>query len=205
MDSHAATMSDRTWLRYSELSPEARAVAREWWREQQHETHGLKGLLRDELKAHFGVTGCEVQYSLGYCQGDGVAFYGQPDLETWAEKDEHLAGLMARYTLWCTAWGYDVDLSCCISPSEVGHYHHHNTMWVDVDNCNGYPASVDESGDHLVGDIADYLHERVKEISWALEKLGYDEIEYQRSDDAIHEDILANDEWCRFDEEGSNV
>lgn len=45
--------------------------------------------------AEFGFEEAKVYWSLGYCQGDGVAFYGRVHMESLKEKDRKAKRLIA--------------------------------------------------------------------------------------------------------------
>jgi hypothetical protein len=83
--------------RYSQLGPKGKAAAREWYRNQEWgDDDGMEDLLSNDLSDHYGLTNCEVMYSLDNCQGDGVVFKGNPDLEEWADHDETLRDLITE-------------------------------------------------------------------------------------------------------------
>ena len=196
--------------RYSQLSDKAKARARDWWR-KDYDCPGLSELLETELRDHFGVTGCKLHYSLGYCQGDGVAFEGTPDLEEWAKHDQSIQMHLAKITLWCVANRADVP-EIYVEIKHEGHYYHWNSMTVRVESWYGdvpyfelgseTSHDIDAETESLVKELEDYLNEAVKKVSRELETIGYAEIEHQKSDEHIDEVLMDNDAYYRWDEGG---
>lgn len=60
---------------YNELSEEAKEKARQWYLDGQ-ESFMFTETVNEDLYNLFGKTNLKVQYSLGYCQGDGLNIYG---------------------------------------------------------------------------------------------------------------------------------
>ncbi|MGW8182300.1 MAG: hypothetical protein ACWGQW_26525, partial [bacterium] len=83
---------------YEELSPEAQKVAREEWSETERENgdQGVCDWINDHFEYHVGEAGYpnkDIRWSLSYCQGDGMAFYGYVSvtsamIDHWLEKTE---------------------------------------------------------------------------------------------------------------------
>ena len=65
------------------LSEEQNRPGRFDWDDAEFLTEDFKSQL-----AEFGFEETEVYWSLGYCQGDGVAFYGRVHAENLKEKDD---------------------------------------------------------------------------------------------------------------------
>ena len=76
---------------FSELSREAQdfALSEEQNRSERFDWDDAEFLTEDfkTQLAEFGFEETEVYWSLGYCQGDGVAFYGRVHAESLKEKD----------------------------------------------------------------------------------------------------------------------
>lgn len=146
-------------------------------------------ILTEDFKlqlAERGFPNVQVFWSLGYCQGDGVAFYGSVYPEDLKEKDPP-----ARKFIEALEKAGDV-LSIGIS-GENNHYHHWNSMTVEVEfesedeDC--LPPRLRIARPVWREQLEEYLNEKVKEISRELEKSGYAEIEYKTSESAIREDL----------------
>lgn len=61
--------------KYNELSEEAKEKVKEWYLRGQ-ETYIFTENCEQDLRNLFGENELEVQYSLNYCQGDGLNIYG---------------------------------------------------------------------------------------------------------------------------------
>ncbi len=147
------------------------------------------GILTEDFKmqlAERGFPDVEVFWSLGYCQGDGVAFYGSVYPTDLMEKDPNAKKFIEALE---RAGDY---LSIGIF-GENNHYHHPNSMTVEVElECETdeeIPARLKIARPVLREDFQSYLAEKVKEISRELEKSGYDEIEYRQSEELIRAEL----------------
>jgi hypothetical protein len=84
---------------FSELSREAQdfALSEEQNRSERFDWDDAEFLTEDfkTQLAEFGFEETEVYWSLGYCQGDGVAFYGRVYPESLKEKDRKAKRLIA--------------------------------------------------------------------------------------------------------------
>lgn len=136
--------------------------------------------------AERGFADVEVFWSLGYCQGDGVAFYGSVYPTDLKEKDRD-----AKKFIEALERAGD-SLSIGIS-GENNHYHHWNSMTVEVEfECETdeeIPARLKIARPVLREDFESYLDEKVKEISRELEKDGYAEIEYRQSEEVVRAEL----------------
>ena len=78
--------------KFSELSAEAKEKVKQWYLDGQPEFIFTEDC-KEDLKSLFGKNNLDVQYSLGYCQGDGFNIYGEIDAESIFEcLEEHRAG-----------------------------------------------------------------------------------------------------------------
>lgn len=66
---------------YNELSEDAKAKVKEWYLNMQ-EPYIFTEDCKMDLENLFGKNDLDVQYSLGYCQGDGFNIYGAIDVES---------------------------------------------------------------------------------------------------------------------------
>ncbi len=176
---------------FPELKPEAQelAVSKERdsperfdWDDAEFLTEDFKTQL-----AEYGFEEAEVYWSLGYCQGDGVAFYGRVYPESLKEKDSKAKRLIAALE----AAGDDL---CIEITGANGHYHHWNSMTVDIEfeseiADEDLPARLKIARPALRENLEEYLAEKVKEISRELEKSGYAEIEYRFDETAIRDEL----------------
>ena len=78
--------------KYNELTDEAKEKVKQWYLEGQ-ESYIFTEMLLEDLSCLFGEHDLKVQYSLGYCQGDGLNIYGKVDTENIFKcLEEHKAG-----------------------------------------------------------------------------------------------------------------
>lgn len=180
---------------FSELKREAQefAVSEERNRPDRFDWDDAEFLTEDfktEL-AGFGFEETKVYWSLGNCQGDGVAFYGRVHPQSLKEKDRRAKRLIdALHTAGDELY---IEIS-----GERGSYHHWNSMTVDVEFENetddeDLPARLNIARPTLRENFEEYLDERVKEISRELEKSGYAEIEYRYDENTIRDELLERE------------
>lgn len=67
--------------RFSELSEEAQEKVKDWYLDVCRDTDDFSNWCEEYLLEKFPHSELKVQYSLGYCQGDGLNIYGRLDLE----------------------------------------------------------------------------------------------------------------------------
>ncbi len=156
------------------------------WDDAEFLTEDFKTQLAEQ-----GFSDVEVYWSLGYCQGDGVAFYGRVYPESLMEKDSQAKRLIAALE----AAGDSLYIEIT---GENGHYHHWNSMTVEIEFENGTeddekPARLKIARPALRENLEEYLNERLKEISRELEKSGYVEIEYRCDENTIRDDLLERE------------
>lgn len=172
---------------FSELSGKAKARAIRDLRDSgMNDVDRLTDIFKDDLQNHYGLGELEVCWSLGSQQGDGVAFWGPVNIKAFVQADmgaKEFRGLVGRVS------------------AEIKHsdrYCHSNSMDVEVshqgDDRDLSPEDWDprDISDKTPVDFQEYLEGRIKEISKELEKMGYAEIEYENSDEAIAETIEGN-------------
>lgn len=193
----------RRLYKINKLEPHARRLALERFQEwrnttwDSHDTDTISEPMEYKLTEHYGVTDCELTWSLSCCQGDGVAFKGKPDISRWAEKDDRLARLIAELESWAILSGFEPP-EYSVEITTHGHYSHWNSMTVELTNETEWdgPEDVVVPLMDRVCDINDYLSEAVEQISRDLESIGYGEIDYQSS-----EEYLTNNDY-RFTANG---
>jgi hypothetical protein len=180
---------------FSELEPQAQeiAVASERDDPQRFDCTDAE-FLTEDFKVQLAESGfeeTEVYWSLGYCQGDGVAFYGRVYAESLKEKDRGAKRLIDALE----AAGDTVYIKIA---GRNNHYHHWNSMTIEIEFENeidddDLPARLKIARPALRENLEEYLAERVKEISRELEKSGYAEIEYRYDESAIREELLERE------------
>ena len=151
--------------------------------------------------AEKGFEAVKVFWSLGYCQGDGVAFYGRVFTDDLKDKDTNAKKLIERIE---TA-GDEISIEIT---GANNWYHHRNSMTVEIDFENetddeDLPARLKIALPAWREEFEDYLSDLVKEISTELEKSGYAEIEYRHSDETIRQELNESDSL--YEKDGMQV
>jgi hypothetical protein len=181
----------RTYL-YSELSPTAQERARQWWRECEANDPTPLDFLQDHLSDYYGIINCTLYYSLGHCQGDGVAFEGRPDLDAWADHDDTLGDALTLLQGYAALLGLESpELSCTIQHS--GNYYHECSMDLTVEYQSWENTPEHEWIDGKVRELEESLRRLIRKVSVELRDAGYAEIEYRDSEEYIAEVLATND------------
>ena len=185
---------ETTVYRYDELSEAAKAKAVERVRSDLSEYLEYDNLTEwmGEYLSERGLPSEDIRFSLSYCQGDGVAFYGEVDVPTLLRKYR----VLSRYRSILD------HVIVSLSPNSYGHhYSHWNTMQIDVEwACDREPTSLQEL---LLGELEDRILSIAQAESGELERRGYAEIDYLTSAEVAVETIECN-EW-EFTEDGGIV
>jgi hypothetical protein len=135
-----------------------------------------------------------IEFSLGYCQGDGVAFYGYVDFDTWIanHKDNFTPKEIARLN-----WINDtIGMKMKTVRNSFGYqYSHARTMNVellehdyDIENYRG-AKELNE----VLNRAQIIFRDEIRALSHECEKLGYEVLERYQSEEYIKETIEAND------------
>lgn len=156
------------------------------WTDAEFLTEDFKTQLAEQ-----GFSDVEVYWSLGYCQGDGVAFYGRVCPVSLKEKDRKAKRLIDALEAAGDALYIEIT-------GAGGHYHHWNSMNIEIEFENESedeekPARLKIARPALRENLEEYLTERVKEISRELEKSGYAEIEYRYDEETIRNDLTERE------------
>jgi len=146
-----------------------------------------------------GFKDIELQYSLGYCQGDGLSFSAKEYtkleelyLDELGKGKEKTAKLLADNTYFkCTG---NEGHYCFASSSDIDIWIEYYTSSINTD-CKNINEAVD--------DVRLKLEQIYYDVCKELEKRGYEEIEYQLSDEAIILTIEANE--YEFTKEGTLI
>jgi len=184
---------------FHELSKQAKENAIKYFRE---DTEVMLDFFKDDC-VHYanerGFEDIELQYSLGYCQGDGLSFSAQEYtkleelyLDELGKGKEKTAKLLADNTYFkCTG---NNGYYCFASSSDID-------IWIE-----NYTSSINtdcENINEVVNNVRLKLEQIYCDVCDELETRGYDEIEYQYSDECIIMDIEANQ--YEFTKEGTLI
>lgn len=167
------------------------------------EVQDLTISFQERLK-ELGLPHENIQWSLGYSQGDGVSFYGAVDVEAYLQATELArlpeapgAGISVR-----KRWALrrqDRDLlekaRFDVRIEQVGRYTHSGSMIVEYELYEIDSDDEKERGriEKAVENLVEEIRAVIVKVSRELEKEGYAEIEYRRSDEAIMDDAEANE------------
>lgn len=165
---------------FDELSPKAKERAIEKARQHLNETWD-GDLLKESFKALLEERGLpteKIYFSLSHCQGDGVGFYGDVDLETFS-KWKNLS----------LPEGFS-DAFHFIIEKRDNHYDHEYTGYADWEEW-GIDRPEDWVG--LADGVKLELQEAYRDTSRQLAREGYEELDYENSDEYIIEFIQGND------------
>lgn len=172
-------------------------------------------MFKEKLK-DIGYPTDDLEWRLNYSQGDGVAFYGEVNIDKVMDRLGR-EGYDLNYDLYRAIDSENLTITARIYRNSFGyHYSHYNTMEVEIDgdsietmmeylyedldsDTDEYVDKYDEIYDFLL-DLRDCIHNDIKGVSKQLEKEGYNDIEYYSSDEAITETLIANE--YEFTEDG---
>lgn len=183
-----------TVYRFEELSAEAQKNAIALLQEQERENSIISEIIQEDFVCQlqeYGYPTDSICFSLGYCQGDGVAFYGQ--IREWEKILPRLysAEEVEKYMRLIE----ELDLVVTIT-EKATFYQNAYSMHVIADYARDEGVIMLD----LAEGLRDRIQQDVREVSRELEKMGYAEIEHSMSEQAMKENIEAND-W-RFLENG---
>jgi len=171
--------------KFEELDEQAQKYAIKKWIESESE-YGDPLNFFDEVcneKANEkGFFDCEFEWSLGYCQGDGLSFS--------FKRFDNLRQLIEKYTTPARAKIIENYISFSKMGGNDGHYSYASEndieMSLDYNNDCQNVLSIVES---VESDLKDLYYQLCQE----LEKDGYEELEYQLSEENARESIIANE------------
>lgn len=194
---------------FEELSPEAKQKAIEWYRNCLYEDSSYSDMLVEDFEQVLSeIPGFELErknmgrwkfdkdgkkvpvaspciyFSLGHCQGDGVAFDGRITEEFFNQFPE-TKKILKRWRK--NKW--DIDVSFDVY--NPGHYFNvavKNGV-VEAYNRKGEDKATEEDFNTFEVTLENWC----REMQTTLEQLGYDYFEYVYSDESISENIIANE------------
>ena len=126
-----------------------------------------------------GLSNLNCYWSLSYCQGDGVAFYGRLDIDA-------LLACEACKAIWPELKYLQEVNEPYIKIERSNHrYNHWNTMYIDINVEDYYDDNpkVNTLVEERIETVKIFLTSYIRKISKELEKVGYDDIKYQTSEE----------------------
>jgi hypothetical protein len=199
---------------YEELSPESQKKAREDWEQVDRQAGSPMAceIVNENFKQMVGDAGYptdNIQWSLSYCQGDGMAFYGREDVDS-----KMLERLIAEG--WAAPQGIDTakvqrlveieafSLAVDITPNSFGgNYAHYNTMGIELEVYDHYVEGA-ISNDKLEAvrkSLEKFIEEDVRALSRKLAHHGYEVFDNYYEEEYIAEQLTCND--YEFTKDGS--
>lgn len=163
----------------SELTGKAKDRALNWARENSigYEASDITEQIKEYAFDKFGISmNTDCYWSLSYCQGDGVAFYGEiffADMRRHDEELDRLVGILE-----------ESDVIVYGKSGQLGRYNHWNSMDITVE-CDSYT----EEHEKTCLKIQECIKRILKEASRECEKFGYKIIDEQNSEEYLTEEL----------------
>lgn len=136
----------------------------------------------------------DIRWSLSYCQGDGMAFYGDIDLDKFLEFYK----LRSAWRILFDSGGNE-RFNFRLRTNNF-HYNHYNTMYPTLD-CGVPVGEITEHQESKAREFREDLLSYAKELSHELEAKGYEILEGFESVSYV-EDAINGNEW-KFTEDGA--
>lgn len=146
-----------------------------------YNTEALNNIFREQLES-LGLPSSNIRWSLSFSQGDGVAFYGKFDIEDYLKANKLMKEFGALRALDPLPYAEIVKVGSHM-------YDHWNTMRVHL----GPQTDLTPKKEALLSALREQIAQHIQVVSRGLEKIGYDEIEYQTSDEQIAEILRSNE------------
>ena len=197
---------------FSELSEKAKDKVKQWYLDDDFRPYEFENIYTEDLKYLFNNSDLKLQFSLSYCQGDGLNIYGKLDLMdvfTAIRDTEHSGDLFEQYKdLFSEHEQKTIEAYMEVCGREVElPYNRHYCYCIDdrVDFADDWIESLEycrykniqidtiRKMEKLVGRMFENL-------SGTYEKYGYDYF-YNADDEVVNETCEANG-W-RFLEDGT--
>ena len=197
---------------FSELSEDAKEKVKQWYLDDDFRPYEFENIYTEDLKYLFNNSDLKLQFSLSYCQGDGLNIYGKLDLVdvfTAIRDTKHSGDLFKQYKdLFSEHEQRTIEAYMEVCGREVKlPYNRHYCYCIDdrVDFADDWIESLEycmykniqidtiRKMEKLVGRMFENL-------SATYEKYGYDYF-YNADDEVVNEACEANG-W-RFLEDGT--
>jgi hypothetical protein len=176
-------------FKFNELSEAAKETAIEQYRNSIDDVLWyFSDDIKEQLKEENIILGKNgLQYDLSHCQGDGLSFSGEFDVQKMVKLA--LPNLSEKRQNIVNECIYNI-----YSSGNTGHYCYASENDIDIEynyynwNYNRYSNLT-----ALCEIVVEFTKDYYIDLCNKFEKQGYAEIEYQYSDEAIIENIFAND------------
>lgn len=151
----------------------------------------LTAQIQEMVKDKYGIGTDTCYWRLSCCQGDGVAFYGNLDLDVLRQHDGEIDGIVGRLE----GLGFHVGVTI---GGKNSRYHHWNSMTVDVEIYHS-DENIDTETERE--ELERIILSTLREASREAERFGYDFIDGQKTDECVVDFLEAN--GYRFRENGT--
>lgn len=180
---------------FKELSKEAKYYAIEKWYENEDYPF-LEDYIQEELHQldeHEIFEDIKLQYSLSYCQGDGLSFSAHINLKNFLDN---IYSKKLQQFKKDTIQNY---IYKCYSKGNTGHYCYASKS--DIEYYENYQNGIERKYiDILWQDILEEIKKYYMNICNNLEKYGYSILEYRMNDEEFSE--FCEDNEYKFFENG---
>lgn len=184
---------------YSDLTEKAKEVVKEWYLEGQ-DSYMFTELVQTDMRLVFPHSELDVEYSLSYCQGDGLNVYGTLYFEDMIRilKDkfnETEISVLTWIGSWMSGWKLPSNhrSAYCICDQ---HDYAEDIVW-ELENAGVGNIPVD-----LINKFGEEVSEYMRDYCQSWEKAGYQYF-YEADDSTVEEWCCANEYW--FDESGNII
>ena len=197
---------------FSELSEEAKDKVKQWYLDDDFRSYDFENIYTEDLRYLFNNSELKLQFSLSYCQGDGLNIYGKLDLMdvfTAIRDTKHSGDLFKQYKdLFSKHEQKTIEAYMEVCGREVElPYNRHYCYCIDdrVDFADDWIESLEYCRykniqiDTIIK-MEKLVGRMFENLSATYEKYGYDYF-YNADDEVVNETCEANG-W-RFLEDGT--
>lgn len=174
--------------KFNELSENAKnnAIENERNNENNVDLFFFSDMAKEQIFENGFKGNIEIQYSLNYCQGDGLSFncdYYDKLNDLFVE----ILGINKQKTIDCLINNCSFKLK-----STNNRYCYASKRDLDFE-LNNYYVKSQNNIDLVIDKVREKLENLYMNLCKDLENQGYKEIEYQNSDECITENLIIND------------
>ena len=195
--------------KYNELSDNAKEKVKEWYLNGQ-DSFAFTEICKEDLYCLFGKNNLDVQYSLGYCQGDGFNIYGKIGADKIFDcLEKHNGGShLRRFEDVLTKEEKEIILAYAKECGEINlpmnnRYCYYLTNYIDISEEWAWQlksADYTEINDEVLVKFERLVRGIFTELCRSYEKQGY-EFFYEISDEDLEE--LCDCNGWEFLEDGT--
>ena len=195
---------------FIELSDDAKQRVRDWYLRTYHTSNVFTDMIVEDLRNIFGQdVNLDVEYSLGYCQGDGVNVYGRMQWETILDfMGSDVAGELSKK--YANVLTEDEKNTLRKWSDEYSDIHYNDIGFVEIPRHNydnycyslaGYIEFAEdcsaelyyydvEDSTNILGRFENACRKLFSEINSVYEKWGY-EYFYEISDEDLNDELCS--------------